>query len=81
MRCRLATALATTSAMSSRPLMAATAESGSATAVMPGISRPRLAMTTPVSPSEGSTRSMYFMKDDVGPTSRTPALLSRSRCV
>ena len=80
-RWRCATAWATASTMSSRPFTAAASRSRSGTARTPGISVPSEDITTPVSPSEGSTRSMYRMNAVDGPTISTPERARRSRWV
>ena len=59
-------------AISSDPLSAATSGASSSDVSTPGNSCPTLASTTPVSPSDGSTASMYCRNERDGPTMSTP---------
>ena len=65
----------------SSPFKAAALRLFSATACKPGYKVANDAITTPVSPKEGSTRSIYHINEFEGPTTSTPALARRSRFV
>ncbi|SIN04143.1 Uncharacterised protein [Mycobacteroides abscessus subsp. abscessus] len=79
--CRSRTARRMTSAICSDPLIRATSGSRSGTPCSPGNRSASEDMTTPVSPREGRTRSMYHRNEVEGPTTRTPDFPSRSRWV
>ena len=80
-RCRRRTAALTTEAIRSPPLITATSSRSRAEASTPGNSCPGVTRTTPVSPSEGSTCSMYCRNTVVGPITKTPLRAIRSRWV
>ncbi|MGY4646119.1 hypothetical protein ACVW07_003952 [Cellulomonas sp. URHB0016] len=61
-------------------MSSATASSSAPVALMPGNSSAIVLVTTPVSPSEGSTWSMYRRNVRLGPTSSTPERSRVLRC-
>jgi hypothetical protein len=72
-------ALAMMLLISAAPLSAAVASSSRTSARTPGKKDRAVDITTPVSPSDGSTCSMYRRKTALGPITITPLETSRAR--